>query len=277
MRIKWLDAKKTDGRWVGDDDEVIPDGGRVHVPLMLCDSRRNLTDTFAVDGDLAQHRPGFRLIGDQATRDSVRSARDTYVRDLQSAWKMDGRKRKPDPDDPDEDNENGDDDEQDARAKDARRLARRSQEGSRSGGPNQENNSHQGQASQGSHDRFDGERHGHDDIRRGALEARAAYVRDLQTAWKRPADPIARTYEPHRPFVPRSARDAAQPDLGTRPEEIQARRDAAWKSYTDQLSNAWKSPVGRLDPNRAGVVERERMSTTFETRSPSVSSPGDSA
>jgi hypothetical protein len=78
--------------------------------------------------------------------------------------------------------------------------------------------------------------------------------------------------------VPRSARDAAQPDLGTRPEEIQARRDAAWKSYTDQLSNAWKSPVGRLDPNRAGAIEAERMSATFETRtSPPISSPGDRA
>jgi hypothetical protein len=91
----------------------------------------------------------------------------------------------------------------------------------------------------------------------------------------RPADPIARTYGPHRPFVPRSTRDAAQPDLGGRPEDIQARRDA---SYTDQLSNAWKSPVGRCDPNRAAPIERERMAQTFETRtSPPLSSPGDRA
>jgi hypothetical protein len=228
MRIKWLDAKKTDGRWVGDDEEVIPDGGRVHVPLMLCDSRRNLTDTFAVDGDFAQHRPGFRLIGDQAVRDSVRSARDTYVRDLQSAWKMDRKRKPPDDDEDDDDDDNGNG------AADARRR--------------EANNPHQGQATQGSHDRLDGDRRLRDDIRRPALEARAEYVRDLQTAWKRPADPIARTYEPHRPFAPRSARDAAQPDMGGRPpkdmEEFYRKRDLA-------LSEAWKTPIGRMVPQTA--------------------------
>jgi hypothetical protein len=260
MRIKWLDAEKTDGRWV-DDDEVIPDGGRVHVPLMLCDSRRNLVDTFKLDGAaLDQFRPGFRTIADNVgAPNNIRSAaRDTYVRDLQSAWKMDRKRKPPDDDEDPDDDENGN--------------------GAADGRRHEKNNPHQRPAHQSQDARLDGDRFRIDDIRRPSIDAWATYVRDLQSAWKRPADPIARTYEPHRPFVPRSARDAAQPDQGTRPEDVQARRDAAWKSYTDQLSNAWKSPVGRLDPNRAGVIERERMSTTFETRtSPPISSPGDSA
>jgi hypothetical protein len=188
MRIKWLDAEKTDGRWVGDDD-VIEDGGRVHIPMMLFDSNRTrLVDTFQLDGaSLDQFRPGYRLLGDKA-RETVRNARQDMIDRATNAWRMDARKRKPpEPDEDDDDDE--DQDEADARKKDARGFARRSPEGSRSGGPDQENNSHQGPQAQGSHDRLDGRRDRRDDLRRGALEARAAYVRDLQTAWKRSGRP----------------------------------------------------------------------------------------
>jgi hypothetical protein len=60
-------------------------------------------------------------------------------------------------------------------------------------------------------------------------------------------------------------RDTAEPDLGSRPEELmrahlraeeideaQARRDRAWAAYRDQLSNAW-----RTDPGRATAIERQ--------------------
>ena len=62
------------------------------------------------------------------------------------------------------------------------------------------------------------------------------------------------------------SRDAAEPDLGSRPEEVmrmrrhlrtepdddaQARRDAAWAQYRDQLGNAWK-----IDPRAATAIER---------------------
>jgi hypothetical protein len=108
-RIKWDSA--TDGHWVPDD--VIEDGKSVRVPMFLMDgnhgtvsqetvapNRTQLRDTFRVDGaDLSLHRPGHRVIGDHAPHSS---ARDAYVRDLQSAWKMD-RKRKPEPDEDDDD------------------------------------------------------------------------------------------------------------------------------------------------------------------------------
>jgi hypothetical protein len=98
--------------------------------------------------------------------------------------------------------------------------------------------------------------------------ARAAYdgmVRRAENAWK----------------MPRPIRDAAEPDLGTRPDELAMRRhmfgasglpdpstshamefqgeqaqrarDRAWSSYKDQLTNAWRG--GRTDPRRAAQVE----------------------
>ena len=71
----------------------------------------------------------------------------------------------------------------------------------------------------------------------------------LQDAWRTPG------------------RDFAQPDMGTRPEDLalmrrhlrtepdddaQARRDAAWAQYRDQLGNAWK-----IDPRAATAIERQ--------------------
>jgi hypothetical protein len=180
-RIVW-DSNGRDGRWVGDDD-VIEDGGRVHVPMILMDSKRRdrvqLVDTFKVDdANLDLHRPGYRVLGDKTAvaHNNIRSsARAEMIDRATNSWRMDARKRKPEPDDPDEDN-NGNDDEQDARSKDARSFARRSPEGSRSWGPNQENNSHQGSQAQGYDARLDGERFRLDDIRRPAIEAWADYV-----------------------------------------------------------------------------------------------------
>jgi hypothetical protein len=62
VRIKWLDANKTDGRLVEDDDDVVPPGGAVRVPTFLTDSRIHLRDTVkAEDADFAFHRPGYRI------------------------------------------------------------------------------------------------------------------------------------------------------------------------------------------------------------------------
>ena len=88
-----------------------------------------------------------------------------------------------------------------------------------------------------------------DSAERVRREARADYIRRLSDAWKRP---------------PRAAWDAAQPDLGSRPEELrrhlrtepdddaQARRDRAWADYCDRVSNAW-----RTDPRAATAIERQ--------------------
>jgi hypothetical protein len=85
MRLVWDSA--TDGHWANDDDEVIPDGGRVHVPLWLVDGKRTRLDTFKVDdAALDAHRPGYRALND-AQRAAARSARDKWIADMSSAWK----------------------------------------------------------------------------------------------------------------------------------------------------------------------------------------------
>jgi len=113
-----------------------------------------------------------------------------------------------------------------------------------------------------------------DAARDAARAARDTWIKQTCDAWKRPP-----------------ACDAAQPDLGTRPEDLmlmrrhlrgepdddgapdpgdaraverrrhtergeeaQRERDAAWHQYKDRLSNAWR---GRTDPSRASEIERE--------------------
>jgi len=87
-----------------------------------------------------------------------------------------------------------------------------------------------------------------DAARDAARAARESWIKQMCDAWKRPP-----------------TRDASQPDLGTRAEEMmrrhlrtepdydaQARRDAAWAQYRDQLGNAWK-----IDPRAATAIERQ--------------------
>jgi hypothetical protein len=57
-----------------------------------------------------------------------------------------------------------------------------------------------------------------------------------------------------------STRDGGVPPSAEKVDDIQAKRDEAWNSYRNQLSEAWKSPVGRLDPNRAAVIEQQATS-----------------
>jgi hypothetical protein len=107
---------KRDGYYI---DPEIADGDSVKVPVMLCDGPPRkwkgwvspLTD--AEVKLLDAHRSGFRTIdqvtdhqrkaGAEIARDGARSAREDYLRDLNSAWEMDKRKPPPDDDDDDED------------------------------------------------------------------------------------------------------------------------------------------------------------------------------
>jgi hypothetical protein len=86
------------------------------------------------------------------------------------------------------------------------------------------------------------------DARRVAHDAREEMIRRAQEAWRTP---------------PNASRDAAQPDSsppevtrrhlrGDDLDNAQARRDAAWNSYKDQLGNAW-----RTDSGRATAIERQ--------------------
>jgi hypothetical protein len=78
------------GRPLDDDDNVIPPGGRVRIPLPFMDHlsaevRRALsladggTD---LQGFIPGHRPGFAVA---ATKDEA--ARDKYIRNVGDAWK----------------------------------------------------------------------------------------------------------------------------------------------------------------------------------------------
>jgi hypothetical protein len=138
VKIKW--RNQHDGYLVENDGDVAKDGETVHTRMMMFDS-------------MSGRRPGYATLTDEMIA-KRQEARQGMIDRATSAWRMDA-KRKPPDDDEDPDNDD-DQDEQDARSRDARRFARRSQEGSRSGGPNQENNSHQGPQAHGSHDRLDG-------------------------------------------------------------------------------------------------------------------------
>ena len=88
------------------------------------------------------------------------------------------------------------------------------------------------------------------DARRAALDARDAMIERARNSWRL------------------SGRDAAQPDLGLRPDELmrghlatessaeaQAKRDRIWQKYRDELGQAWR--MGRTDPDEAGRIERQ--------------------
>jgi hypothetical protein len=231
--------RRTDDQYIDEDNIVIPDGGRVKVPVLLMDSR------LSVSFDAAAHQPGYRcdtasyleayrrscadvaLPSDRGVSDAdVRAARSAWIEDTTAAWKADARRKPPD-DDGDDDDDDDDDDDRRSDSRDARTVAR------------------------------------------------DAYVKSLSDAWRTPP-----------------ARDAAQPDLSTPPDDLmrrhtsdpadpaaaQARKDAAYRSYATALSSAWRNPPGvtpsqnavvgpgprsmvvepargRTDPARAGAVE----------------------
>ena len=100
--------RNRDGRYNFDDpdEEIIPDGHGVHVPLLLCDTHRfgsrpldSLSELSVADLD--RHRPGYRMADGEAsksgkldarsTADARTAARDAYlemVRRAESAWRQ---------------------------------------------------------------------------------------------------------------------------------------------------------------------------------------------
>jgi hypothetical protein len=91
MRIEW--RNQTDGQFVEDDDEV-GDVETVRVPMYLMD-------------DAAKFRPGYVQLSDEQIA-KRRASRDRFIRDLNSAWRMDLRKRDDDDDDDPDDDDNND-------------------------------------------------------------------------------------------------------------------------------------------------------------------------
>jgi hypothetical protein len=57
-----------------EDDDVVPDGTTIRVPIMVMDAAQR-----AIAGvDLSDYAPGFRLAADAAVRDARGAARDAY-------------------------------------------------------------------------------------------------------------------------------------------------------------------------------------------------------
>jgi hypothetical protein len=101
------------------------------------------------------------------------------------------------------------------------------------------------------------------DARAAATAAYDAMCARLRDAWRTPA------------------RDFAEPDLGTRPEDLllmrrhlrtepdddaQARRDRAYRDYTTALSEAWKNPPGVTRAENAIVGAGPRSMVVEPTR-----------
>jgi hypothetical protein len=198
-------------------DHIAQDGEEIHHPLYLADGyRRDLVQSFGAVPDLSLHQSGYR-VADQATRDSVSSARNEMIARAESGWRLDKRREPPDGGD-DDDNDNGDDEDrlrrEDRRSADGRSLA---------------------------------------DIRAGAIKAREAWVRSLSDAWRTPAAtlpayPETRTHGRPGPDAGYPTRDAAAGpgpaatlSAGGVPDDPQKRRDEAWNRWRDEQQNAWRS------------------------------------
>jgi hypothetical protein len=240
-----------------DDDDMVPDGGSVRVPMLLTDSRR-----FAFDAE--NHRPHYgRPTGAVHNARIVRTAaRDAYLRRLTDAWRTMGRDANPPqftcPEcrgtgrDPDDDSPDG-----------------RCDECGGTGYIEPPLNSARKEA----HETFPLRRSPDtslrvdaraNDVRRTAY---AEYVKRIQDAWRQPVDaggePDASTQ------LLRGAPDPGDPSAMMRrhlrtesDDENQRRRDAAWAAYRDRLGSAWQQ--GRTDPNRATEIERQRQRWTAE-------------
>ena len=69
---------------IEDDDDIVRDGERVRVPMMLMDSSRMV----AIDcGPGGPHRPGFRVSTDKAVYAARDKAYDAMIKRTSDAWK----------------------------------------------------------------------------------------------------------------------------------------------------------------------------------------------
>ena len=97
------------------------------------------------------------------------------------------------------------------------------------------------------------------DARREARDARQAWIKQLNDAWRTPG----RDAGPE----PDAAEALLRRHLRTEPDDdAQARRDGAYRDYVNQLGTAWQR--GRTDPREADRIERQRRGWTAERRGP---------
>jgi hypothetical protein len=245
-------------RIVDDGDDVLSDGETLRVNMNVMDDMMVVRRSTFDAADLADHAPGFRTddaaylkayakycrdaglpserVSDVMGRDA-RAERSRWIADMTSAWKTDARKRQPDPDEVPDD---GDDDDVGAPEGSAGQYLRQFRSRRKIGQTALPFETHA-------------------DARAGARDAREEYVKSLVDAWRTPpaltgAHPV----------------DAAEPDLGSRPDDplapsgvsdpdralnlearVERERHRAWSDYRKRLESAWRSP-GQAGPGPAG-------------------------
>jgi hypothetical protein len=208
-----------------DDDEMIADGQSLRVPLELCDAKqRSVIAKLAKRWppaisavNLDDHRPRHGVLNDEV-RELRRETRDSYLRDLTSAWKT--KSAKDDPGAP------------------AAHVVGKLERG---------------------RDQADTT-----DAMQRCILAREEMIKRAENAWRR------------------TARDFAEPDLGSRPSEwqrhqleqldpkaAQARRDEIYRAYVDRLGSAWKTVgagPGNPGPGPGNVGPRPAPGTQVRSR-----------
>jgi hypothetical protein len=219
-------------RVVSDDDDELRDGETLHVRMSMMDSARPVFD-------VSMHQPGFRCDNDAYLRAyrrycrdaglpshrvsdaAVRDARSAWIADMTAAWKTDARKRKRLPD-PDELPDPGDDDDE----------------------PGEPLGSEGQYLRQFRSRRKIGQTalpfESHADAR---SVARDEYVRKLCDAWRTPVGDAAQPDLGSRPEDPRAPSGVTDPDRAASIEERAERaRGRIWDDYRKRLENAWRSP-----------------------------------
>jgi hypothetical protein len=264
-----------------DDDCEVKDGESVRTPLFLTDTVRFenhqphfVRATAGADLNLADHQPGFRYATD-AARAAVRDARDQMIRRAESAWRLDARPQFTCPEchgtgkDPDGDSDDDKCDECGGTGS-IRGPNRLSSFQRRDPGPYPDADLRLDRKRRPPDDDDDDDA---DDARRRKRAARDAYVRKICDAWRTPARDAAEPDNSSPPEVMRRHLRGDEPDhdagamlrghLSTEASAgAQAKRDAAWARYRDNLQNAWQR--GRTDPKEADRIMRQAASEKWK-------------
>jgi hypothetical protein len=112
-----------------------------------------------------------------------------------------------------------------------------------------------------------GFRYATDAARAVVRDARNEMIRRAENAWRTPrdaAEPDA-AVELLRRRVPAPHDDPSGAMRGhLEPDAAAAAREKAWRARCVALENAWRSPIGRTDPDAAFAIEHRRRVYTHE-------------
>jgi hypothetical protein len=118
---------------------------------------------------------------------------------------------------------------------------------------------------------FDGHRPGYAQLTDAQIAtrraARDAMIRRAENAWRTPrdaAEPDAAVELLRRPVPPPHYDPSGAMRGHLEPDAAAAAREKAWRARCVALENAWRSPIGRTDPDAAFAIEHRRRVYTHE-------------